>query len=69
MHLWRQVLEQKGEGVVYWFGINNVIVIKDEDEIVRDGGDFIDQGCQNRFDWRWLRGLERSQHPCANISP
>ena len=32
VHLWRQVLEQKGEGFVNRFGINNVIVVKDEDE-------------------------------------
>ena len=53
VHLWRQVLKQKGERIVYWFGINNVIVVKDKDEALPgDGGDFIDQGCQNRFDWR-----------------
>ena len=67
MHLGRQVLEQKGEGFVNRFGINHMVVVQDEDEIVRDGGDFIEQGCQNRFDWRWLRGLEHSQHPCSNI--
>ena len=44
-----------------------MVVVQYEDEMVRDGGDFIEQGCQNRFDWRWLRGLERSQHSCANI--
>ena len=67
VHLWRQVLEQKGEGIVNRFGINHVVVVKDEDEIVRDGGDFIEQGRQNRFGGRWLRGLEHSQHPCSNI--
>ena len=67
VHLWRQVLEQKGEGFVNRFGINHMVVVQDEDEIVRDGGDFIEQGCQNRFDWRWLRGLEHTQHPFSNI--
>jgi len=47
VHLWRQVLKQKGDCIIYWFGIKNVIVVKDKDEIVRDGDDFIDQGCQN----------------------
>ena len=61
VHLRRQVLEQKGEGMVNRFGINHVVVVQDEDEIVRDGGDFIEQGRQNRFGWRWLRRLE--QHP------
>ena len=68
MHLWRQVLEQKGEGIVNRFGINHVVVVKDEDEVIRDGGDFIEQGCQNRFGgWR-LRGLEHTQYPCSNHS-
>ena len=69
VHLGRQMLEQKGEGFVNRFGINDVVVVKDEDEIVRDGGDFIEQGCQNRFDWRWLRGLENTQHPLLQYSP
>src|SRR5450756_2378694 len=67
VHRWWQVLEEKGEGIVNRFGINRMVVIKDEDEIVRDSGDFIEQGCQNRFDgWR-LRGLEHTQHPFSNI--
>ena len=73
------MLEQKGEGSVYVsrrvdirrridrLGINKVIVVEDEDKIVRDGSDFIEQGCQNRFGWRWLRGLQNSQHPFSNI--
>ena len=67
VHLWRQVFEQKGEGFVNRFGINQMVVVQDKDEIVREGGDFIEQGCQNRFGWRRLRGLEHSQHPFSNI--
>ncbi len=37
VHPWWQVLEQKGEGIVNRSGINNVVVIEDENEIVRDG--------------------------------
>ena len=36
-------------------------------KLIREGGDFIEQGRQNRFDWRWLRGLEHTQHPFSNI--
>ena len=67
VHLRRQVLEQKGEGIVDRSGIDHVVVVKDEDEIVRDGGDFVEQGRQDRFGRRWLRGLERTQHPCSNL--
>src|SRR5437868_9450743 len=42
--LWRQVLEQKGEGGVNGFGIDNMEVVDDKDEIIRGGGDFIEQG-------------------------
>jgi len=65
MHLRWQVLQQKGEGEVNWPGINDVVVVKDE-EMVRDGAYFIEQGRQNRFGWRWLRGLEHIHHACAN---
>ena len=58
VHLWWQVLEQKGESIINRFGINSVVVVKDEDEIVRDDDDLIEQGRQNRFSWRWLRGLD-----------
>src|SRR5829696_2069990 len=67
VHPWRQVLQQKGEGIVNHSGVNNVIVVEDEDEIVRDGAYFIEQGRQNRFGWRWLRGLERTQHAFSDI--
>jgi len=49
VHLPGQVLEQEGQGLIDWLGLNHVVVVQDEDEIVRDGGDFIEQGCQNRF--------------------
>jgi hypothetical protein len=67
VHPWWQVLEQEGEGIVNRSGINNVIVIEDENEIVRDGRDLIEQDGQNRFGWWGLRGLERTQHPFSNI--
>ncbi len=35
--------------------------------MVRDGGDFIEQGRKNRFSWWWLRGLKNTQHSFSNI--
>src|SRR5438552_3031048 len=61
------MLEQKGESIVDRFGINNVVVVKDEHEVVRDCGDFIQQSGQNRFDWWRLRGLEHTQHAFSNV--
>ena len=54
MHLRRQVFQQKGEGIVDRFGLNHVVVVEDEEEIVRDGGDLIEQDRQNRFHRRRL---------------
>ncbi len=61
------MFDEENQGLIYWFGINHMIVVQDQDEIARDGGDFIEQGYQNRFGWRWLRGLKRSQRPRSNI--
>ncbi|MCX6059691.1 MAG: hypothetical protein NTW69_16260 [Chloroflexi bacterium] len=47
MHLWRLVLDQKGENIVNLFGIGKVIIVKDEDKIVLDGGYLIEQCNQN----------------------
>ena len=65
MHLWWQVLKQKSEDDVYGFGLNHMVVIEDKDKFFRDSGDFVEQDCQSRFDWRLLRGLEDSQHAFA----
>ena len=69
VHLRRQVLEQKGEGLVHRFGVDQVVVVQDEDEVSGHGGDLVEQGRQDRFDGRRLGGLERSQHPCSDIRP
>ena len=34
--------------------------------MVRERGDLIEQDRQDRFGWRWLRGLEHTQHPLPN---
>lgn len=43
VHIWGQVLKQEGEGLVYRFGIYQVVVVQDEKEFLQDGGDFIQQ--------------------------
>jgi hypothetical protein len=67
VHSWRQVLDQEGEGIVYRVGINEVVVIEHEEEIVRDGSSFVEQGRQNRFGRRRLGGLKRPQRPFSDI--
>ena len=37
------MLEQKREGGVNRFGVNNVVVVNDQDEILRGASDFIEQ--------------------------
>ena len=63
MHLWWQVLEQKGEGRVNRFGINHVVVVQDEGKVVRECGNLIEQDGQDRFN-RWEH---RSAHECQGI--
>ena len=57
---------QKGEGLVNRLGIDQVVVVQDEDERVREGGDVIEQGRQDRVDGRWLRRLQHTQYTLSN---
>ncbi len=66
VHLRRLMLEQKGKSLINCLGLNHVVVVKDEDEIIPEGDNFIEQGRQNRFARRWLWRLEHTQHPCAD---
>ncbi len=62
------MLDQKGQCIVDRLGVNDMIVIKDEDEIFRGGCDLIDQGCQKRLGrWRPGKYLERTHHPFPDI--
>ena len=62
----RQVLDQEGQGVVDRPGIEDVVVVENEDDIARDGGDVVEQGRQRRLEWRGLRRLEHGQYPFAD---
>ncbi len=44
-------------------GINHVVVVQHEDKIIRDGGDFIEQGCQHQFSGR--RAEEIGEQPTS----
>ena len=59
MHLHRKVVEQESQNIVNLGGINDVIIVQDDDEILRDRGDVIDKGCQNRISGRGLRGVKQ----------
>src|SRR3712207_8935810 len=44
----------------------SVVVVQDEDELVREGGDVIEQGRHDRVDGRWLRRLQHTQYTLSN---
>src|SRR3954469_20794679 len=66
MELRRQVFDEKGEGLINGLGIDRVVVVQDEDERVREGGDVIEQGRQDRVDGRWLRRLQHTHYTLSN---
>ena len=66
VQLGRQVLDQEGQGIVDRPGVEDVVVVEDEHDIARDGGDVVEQGRQRRLGWRGLRRLEHGQHPFAD---
>ena len=66
VHLRRLVLEQKRKSLLHWFGINQMVVVKDEDELLAHGRDLVQEHGQERLGGRRLGGFERSQHPCSD---
>ena len=66
VHLGRQVLDQEGQGIVDRPGVEDVVVVENEDDVARDGGDVVEQGRQRRFGRRGLRRLEHGQHPVSD---
>ena len=61
-----QMLDEIRERLVNRFGIEQVVVVQDQDEMVRNGGQVIEQGRQQRFDGWGLRGLEHPHQPSSN---
>ena len=66
VHLRRLVFDEESQGLIDRLGIDRVVVIQDEQKVLRDGGNFVEQGGQNGFDLQRLGGLERSQQPLPN---
>jgi hypothetical protein len=61
------VPEQKGEGVVDGLGFNEVVIIKDKDNPIGQGGNLVDQGSQDSLGrWR-LRGFECAQRAFSDV--
>ena len=48
------MIKQKGEGLVDRLSINNMVVVKNEDEMIRDARDVVEQRRQNRVGRWWL---------------
>ena len=66
MQLRRQVLHQKGKGLIHRQRIDLVEIVEDEDDRVCGGGNVVEQGRELRFSMRWLRGLQVRQRPGTN---
>ena len=60
------MFDEKGQGLVNRLGIDRVVVVQHENERVREGGDVIEQGRQDRVDGRWLRRLQHTQGTLSN---
>ena len=57
VHLWWQVINQKGKCFFNRFGIDLMVIVQDKDEIVRDSCNLIEQVCKQSFSGRRLMGI------------
>src|SRR3712207_8893038 len=65
VHPWWEMIEQKGEGIVNRFGVDHMVVVKDQNDRIREDSDLIEQRRQERFEDRKSTRLNSSH---ANIS-
>lgn len=68
VQLGRQVVKQKGKGLVDQWGIDGMVIVQDEGNGVREGGDLIEQGRQQRFGCRWAGGDSVTNTPSPNFA-
>ena len=62
----RQVLQQKGQGLVDRRSIDGVVVVQHQEEAIWQGRKVVEHGRQDRLGWRRLRGLERGQRALSH---
>ena len=61
VHLWRQMVEQKGERLVNRRGLDHVVIVEDEHQAIRKARDLVEQSGQDRFDVDLSGRLKRAQ--------
>ncbi|MGD8792173.1 MAG: hypothetical protein PVF47_06435 [Anaerolineae bacterium] len=61
------MFEQKGKSVVDRLGVDQVVVVEDEDDRAGNGGQVVDQGDEDSFRRRRLGGLEDAQRPFPHL--
>ena len=67
VRLWRLVINEESQGLIDRLGSDRVVVIQDEQKVLRDGGNLVEQGGQKGFDLQRLGRLEHSQHRFSKI--
>jgi hypothetical protein len=60
-----QVVEQESQGGIDWLGIKQVVIVKDENHLFGQFGDFVEHAGQQGFDGRRLGCLQGGQSPFA----
>ena len=60
------MVEQKDHASVNVMSVDDVVIVEDQDDILRDGVELVEHGCQDRFDrWRLSR-LQEGDSTRAN---
>jgi hypothetical protein len=64
------VIENEGNGIMYCFSVDEMVVVEDNDKAGGSGSDIVDQRGQDRRRRRWLwrlKGLQGvSASPCSD---
>src|SRR3712207_3579517 len=62
LHVGRKIIEQERDDAVDGFGIDQVVVVEDYEQLVRNASYLVDQGSRQRFDTWWFRRMQRREN-------
>ena len=68
VQLRREMVEQEGHPVVDVAGVDDVVVVEHQHDIVRDGAELVEQRGEDRFDRRRLRRLQERERARADAA-
>src|SRR5438067_10838333 len=62
------MVEQKADALMDPLGADQMVVIEQQHDALREGADVVEQRAQQGFDWHWLRRMQQHERVFTDLS-